>query len=135
MKVSEANRLLQKVHQTLQLPGNSPTITKKNAFQWFETAQQAFETLKDVLTSPPVLTLPNFTIPFVIECDASATIIGAVLMQYNHPIACISQEPKNPEKITSAYEREILGILFTTKKWRQYLLGRVSRPSSKNIRK
>jgi len=45
-------------------------------------------------------------------------------MQKGYPIAYISQELKNPEKWVSAYEREMLGILFATKKWRQYLLGR-----------
>jgi len=40
----------------------------------------AFEALKKALTNPPVLALPNYSTPFVIECDASASRIGAVLM-------------------------------------------------------
>ena len=77
------------------------------------------------LATPPVLALPNFSLPFVIACDASASRIGAVLMQNHHPIAYISQELRSSNKLASAYEREMLGILFVVKKWRQYLLGRV----------
>jgi len=68
------------------------------------------------MTSPPDLALSNFNETFIIECDASETRIGAVLMQKGHPIAYISQELKNPEKCTSAYEREMLGIFLATKK-------------------
>ena len=81
-------------------------LTMKNAFQWTGTTQQTFVNLKVALTSPPVLALPHFSIPFVIESDASATRIGAVLLHNHHPIAYISQELKNPDKVASAYERD-----------------------------
>ena len=80
-------------------------LTKKNAFNWDESAQLAFEQLKRVLTTPPVLALHDFNLPFIIECDASATRVGAVLMQRGHPIAFISQELRSPVKWSSAYER------------------------------
>jgi len=99
-------------------------LTKKDAFLWGDTTQKAFAALKVALTSPPILAMPNFSIPFIIECDASSTRIGAVLMQKGHPIAYVSKELKKPEKWVSAYEREMLAILFATKKRRQYLLER-----------
>jgi hypothetical protein len=40
-----------------------------------------FESLKAVLTSMPVLQLPDFSQPFVVDCDASGSGIGAVLHQ------------------------------------------------------
>jgi len=110
-----------KGYSTLAAPLTA--LTKKHAFHWDEKAQKAFENLKIALTNPPVLALPNYTSPFVIECDASATRIGAVLMQDNHPIAYISQELRDSSKYASAYEREMLGLLLAIKKWRQYLLG------------
>jgi len=70
------------------------TLTKKNAFKWDDVVQKAFNNLKKALASPPVLTLPDFIAPFIIECDASATRIGVVLMQKSHQIAFISKELK-----------------------------------------
>ena len=54
-----------------------------------------------------MLALPDFTIPFVIECDALSTRLGVVLMQNKHPIAFISQELKKPDKVASVYERDV----------------------------
>ena len=73
-------------------------LKKKDAFLWNDTAQRAFEALEIALTSPPVLALSNFSIPFIIECDASSIRIGAVLIQKGHPIAYISQELTNLKK-------------------------------------
>jgi hypothetical protein len=54
-------------------------MLKKNSL-WSDSAQEAFQALKVAVTQAPVLALPNFTQPFLIECDASGSGIGAVLM-------------------------------------------------------
>jgi hypothetical protein len=61
---------------------------------WSEPAQQAFQALKDAVTRAPVFALPNFSQPFVIECDASGVGIGAVLMQGRQPVAYLSKALK-----------------------------------------
>ena len=75
-------------------------LTKKHAFYWDGDTQIAFETLKQAMTTPPVLALPNFRELFVIECDALATRIGAVLMQKGYPIAYISQELRIQQNVS-----------------------------------
>jgi hypothetical protein len=54
---------------------------KKDNFQWGPLQEQAFQQLKLIISTPPLLSLPNFVKPFILETDASGTRIGAVLMQ------------------------------------------------------
>lgn len=63
----------------------------KDAFLWDTKQEQAFAEIKELMSSPLVLALPDFTQPFVLEADASGTGIGAVLMQNGRPIAFLSK--------------------------------------------
>ena len=54
-------------------------LLSKDGFQWNEAAEMAFTQLKEALTSPSILRLPDFTQRFVIECDASGMGLGAFL--------------------------------------------------------
>ena len=80
--------------------------------------------MKEALTSPPVLRLPDFTQQFVIECDASGIGLGAILLQQNQPIAYFSAALKGSTLLLSTYEKEMLAIVKAIKKWRPYLLGK-----------
>nr|KYP72871.1 Transposon Ty3-G Gag-Pol polyprotein [Cajanus cajan] len=57
-------------------------LLRSPSFQWNPQAQQAFTELKHKITTVPVLALPDFTVPFVIDTDASGNAIGAVLSQH-----------------------------------------------------
>jgi hypothetical protein len=98
-------------------------VLKKNAFEWGPEQQSAFDRLKAVMTSPPVLSLPDFSTPFTLETDACASGLGAVLMQKGKPLAFFSKSlgPKNSAQ--SIYEKEAMAILEALKKWRHYFLG------------
>ena len=99
-------------------------LLKKNSFQWNSEAEKCFETLKCMMSSTLVLAMPDFTKPFVVECDASGFRLGAVLMQEGHPIAFEIRNLNKRESLKSTYDKEMLAIIHALKKWRQYLLGR-----------
>lgn len=96
-------------------------LTKKEGFCWNGEAQEAFEGLKMSLCNAPVLALPQFDKPFVVETDACGHGIGAVLMQEGHPIAYISLQLKGRQLHLSIYEKELLAVVFAVQKWRHYL--------------
>ena len=98
-------------------------LTKKGTFRWTEVAQGVFDRLKEVMSTCLVLSLPNFSQPFVLECDASDLGIGAVLMQNRHPIAYESKKLQNNERLYSTYDMEMLAIMHALAKFRQYLVG------------
>jgi hypothetical protein len=59
-------------------------LTKKNQpnkVRWSDECQRAFDLIKNVLSSEPVVRLPDFSRPFTVRSDASSTGIGAALMQ------------------------------------------------------
>lgn len=98
-------------------------LLRKNAFIWTPTATQAFHQLKQALIKTPVLQLPDFNAPFVVQTDASGTGVGAILMQKGHPLAYFSRQLSPRLKAASTYAREMFAITEAVKKWRQYLLG------------
>jgi hypothetical protein len=57
----------------------------------------------------------------VIETDACATGIGAVLMQQERPIAFLSKALGPKHQDVSIYEKEFLALIMAVEKWRPYL--------------
>ncbi|KAJ3699288.1 hypothetical protein LUZ61_002993 [Rhynchospora tenuis] len=98
-------------------------LTKKNAFKWNLKAQQSFDDLKRAMTEAPVLVLPDYAKQFVIETDASALGMGAVLMQENRPVAFLSKSLGLKNQALSTYEKELLALFTAVKKWKHYLIG------------
>ena len=89
--------------------------------------QKAFGTLKEALTTAPVLAYSYHEKPFVVATDASIEPIREVLSELDgegkeHPIHYASRGLSSPEKNYSTYEREASAISFALKKFRHYLL-------------
>jgi hypothetical protein len=99
-------------------------LLRKEGFQWTEAATLAFAALKDALSTAPVLHLPDFDSPFVVDCDASGTGFGAVLHQGAGPLAFYSKPFAARHLKIAAYERELIGLVQAVRHWRPYLWGR-----------
>lgn len=99
------------------------TVLTKDSFVWNQSAQIAFDQLKKAISSAPILLLPDFSIPFVLETYASGIGMGTVLSQKGHPIAFFSKTFNTKLLMASAYVQELAAITVAVKKWRQYLIG------------
>ncbi|OAE31906.1 hypothetical protein AXG93_2834s1470 [Marchantia polymorpha subsp. ruderalis] len=102
-------------------------LKKDEPYQWGEKQQLAFEALKAKLTTAPVLRSPDWNRPFHVYVDTSAFAIGVVLSQKDdnkkdYPIYFASRQLSAAEKKYTTTEREALGMVYSCKKFRHYLI-------------
>ncbi|KAJ0836005.1 putative nucleotidyltransferase, Ribonuclease H [Helianthus annuus] len=99
-------------------------VTKSKHFAWTPQAQSAFDELKRLLSSTPVLALPCFTEVFEVECDASGVGIGAILSQLGRPVAYFSEKLNDAKKRYSTYDKEFYAIVRALQHWQHYLISK-----------
>ena len=106
-------------------------LTRKGAsdpVQWTEQCQQVFERVKQALCGEPLLYTPDFSLPFILQTDASNRGLGAVLSQQvggtDRPVLYISRKLSEREGRYSTVEKECLAIRWAVGSLRYYLLGR-----------
>jgi transposase InsO family protein len=99
-------------------------LLRKDSFAWSPEAVTAFDALKNALSTAPVLQLPDFDKPFMVDCDASGSGFGAVLHQGDGALAFFSRPFAARHLKLAAYERELIGLVQAVRHWRPYLWGR-----------
>nr|GEU90483.1 hypothetical protein [Tanacetum cinerariifolium] len=127
-----------KIHQFLGLAGyyrrfikgflkiakSMTKLTQKGIkFDWGEKEENAFQLIKQKFCGAPILALPEGIKDFVVYCDASHKVLGAVLMQREKVIAYASQQLKIHEKNYTTHDLELGSVVVALKIWRHYLYG------------
>ena len=101
---------------------------KTGVFQWDTPHQTAFDTLRDVLSSPPCLAFPMREGRFILDTDASDATIGAELSQIQdgveRTIAYASNSLIPAQRNYCTTRKELLAVIYFTRHFRHYLLGR-----------
>ncbi|VDI38341.1 Hypothetical predicted protein [Mytilus galloprovincialis] len=103
-------------------------VTGKRSFAGGKKQQEAFDKLREALTSAPLLALPNTSDPFILDTDASDYAIGAVLSQVQNGeerVVCYASCTLTPEQRRYCTTRkELLAVVRFTRQFRHYLFGR-----------
>ena len=99
-------------------------LTKKDVtFEWTKPCQEAFQTMKDRVTSAPILKHFDRTKEAILETDSSNYINGGILFQYDsdgvlHPVAFYSKNITPAECNYHIYDKELLAIIRYLEHWR-----------------
>ena len=104
-------------------------LTKKaEPWQWTETEEEAFRALKLLVTSAPVLVLPDQNTHFRLETDTSGYATGVILSQLRddgkwHPVGFTSKSLSLVEHNYTIYNKELLSVICGLEEWRHILEG------------
>ena len=97
-------------------------------FEMHKAFRRGFKDLKNCLCHEPVLQCPDFSLPFVVQTDASGVGLGAVLLQGEGetqlPIQYISRKLFPREMRYSTVEKEALAIKWALDTLKYYLIGK-----------
>ena len=110
------------------LENQSKRSAKKTFVEWTEAADSAFEHLKKLCISTPILAYPDYKLPFVLHTDSSSEGLGAVLYQKQNGkmrvIAYASRSVSKAESHYPAHKLEFLALKWAVcEKFHEYLYG------------
>ena len=92
-------------------------------WSWSTSHQAAFQRLKELIVSAPVLRYFNTEAATLIQTDASSTGLGCCLLQEGHPVAFASRALTDAETRYAQIEKELLAIVFACNKFSQFIYG------------
>jgi hypothetical protein len=103
-------------------------LEKDVKFHWSDECEKAFEFLKNALTNPPVLILPDFSNPFKITIDASISHLGFQISQIDnngqeHSVAYGSRSTHQHERNYGITELELLTLIYCLKQYRTFFVN------------
>jgi hypothetical protein len=87
-------------------------LKKGNKYLWKEAYDEAFQHLKKLLTTSPMLAQPDTTKPFNIYYDASDTGLGGVLMQEGQVISYSSRQLRRHEEHNPTHDLELAVVVM-----------------------
>ena len=96
---------------------------KREKLLWAPECELVFHTLKEKLTTTPVLIIPNSGEEYEVYTDASLRGLGCVLMQGGKVVAYGSRQLKTHEQNYPTHDLELAAVVFALKLWRCYLYG------------
>ena len=110
------------------LENQSKRAAKKTYIEWTDAAESAFEALKTMCVSTPILAYPNYQLPFILHTDSSTDGLGAVLYQKQdgkqRVIAYASRSVSKAESNYPAHKLEFLALKWAVcEKFHEYLYG------------
>jgi hypothetical protein len=94
-------------------------------FDWSLKCNEAFEQLKVLLTTAPILAQLDNEKPFDVYCDASSIGLGCVLMKEGRVIAYASRQLHQHEEHYPTHDLELAVVVHALKIWCHYLLGNI----------
>ena len=97
---------------------------KDAAWCWDDLQEKAWNDVKTLIASAPVLAYYKPTEVLEIQCDSSQSGLGAALMQNGHPIAYASRALTETESRYAQIEKEMLAIVFSVEKFNDFTFGR-----------
>jgi hypothetical protein len=100
-------------------------LKKGTKYVWRKDCDEAFQTLKKLLTTSPVLVQPDIAKSFDMYCNVSGTGLGCALMQEGRVISYSSQQLRHHEEQYPTHVLELAVVVMALRTWRHYLLGNV----------
>ena len=102
-------------------------MEKEAVFSWTAECEQAFQTLKSALVTPPILAYPSEKAVFILDTDASSVGLGAVLSQVQDGVekivAYYSRVLNSIERKYCVTRRELLAVVKAVDHFHHYLYG------------
>ena len=102
-------------------------LTKRDVlFHWDAPQAGPFQRLKDLCCTAPVLAYYDVKKETTIQCDVRKNAVGAVMLQEGRPVAYASRKLRKSELNWSPTEKEMLAIVCSAHKFREYILGKAT---------